>query len=69
LALCQLAGAPTFFDAHHEAKLFVSLALRFFNLTHLWAGFAERFYQGFNVNAFPERLLANCMLLAVMFAA
>jgi hypothetical protein len=69
LALCQLTGAPTFFDAHHEAKQFASLALSLFNLTRLWAGFAECFYQGLYVDALPERLLTNCMLLAVMFAA
>jgi hypothetical protein len=69
LALCQLAGAPTFFDVHHEAKQFASLALCLFNLTRLWAGFTEGFNQSFYVNALPERLLTNCMLLAVMFAA
>jgi len=40
--------------------------LRLFNLTSLWAGFAKRFNQSFNVNAFPERLLTNCMLLDMM---
>jgi hypothetical protein len=45
------------------------LALCLFNLTRLWTCFAERFYQSFNVDALPERLLTNCMLLAVMFAA
>jgi hypothetical protein len=69
LALCQLAGAPTFFDAHHEAKQFASLALRLFNLTRLWAGFAERFDQGFYVDAVPERLLTNYMLVSVMLTA
>jgi hypothetical protein len=69
LALCQLAGAPTFFDAHHEAKQFASLALRLFNFTRLWAGFAKGFNQGFNVDALPECLLTDCVLLAVMFAA
>jgi hypothetical protein len=69
LALCQLADAPTFFDAHREAKLFASLVLRLFNLTRLWAGFAKGFNQSLNVNTFPKRLLSNCVLLAVMFAA
>jgi hypothetical protein len=45
------------------------LALSLFNLTRLWAGFAEGFNQSFNVYPLPERLLTNCMLLAVMFAA
>jgi hypothetical protein len=69
LALCQLAGAPTFFDVHHEAKQFASLVLSLFNLTRLWAGFAEGFYQSLYVDPLPKRLLTNCMLLAVMFAA
>jgi hypothetical protein len=46
-----------------------SLALRLFNLTRLWAGFAECFNQSLYVNAFPERLLTDCMLLGVMSAA
>jgi hypothetical protein len=45
------------------------LALSLFNLTRFWAGFAEGFNQSFYVDALPERLLTNCMLLAVMFAA
>jgi hypothetical protein len=69
LAPYRLAGGPTFFDAHREAKLFASLALSLFNFTSLWAGFAERFNHGFYVDAFPERLLTHCVLLAVMFAA
>jgi hypothetical protein len=46
-----------------------SLVLSLFNLTRLWAGFAEGFNQSLNVNTFPKRLLTNCVLLAVMFAA
>jgi hypothetical protein len=69
LALYQLAGAPTFFDAHHEAKQFASLALSLLNLTRLWAFFAKGFNQSLNVNVFPERLFTNCMLLGVMSAA
>jgi hypothetical protein len=45
------------------------LALSLFNLTRLWAGFAEGFNQSFYVDALPERLLTNCVLLAVMFTA
>jgi hypothetical protein len=47
----------------------VSLALSLFNLTSLWAGFAKRFNHGFYVNAFPKRLLPDCMLLIVVIAA
>jgi hypothetical protein len=43
--------------------------LRLLNLFCLWAGFAKRFNQGFNVNAFPECLLTDCMLLVMMGAA
>jgi hypothetical protein len=39
------------------------------NFSSLWAGFAKGFNQGFYVDALPERLLTDCMLLAVMFAA
>jgi len=66
---CRLTGEPIAFDIHHEARLFASLVLSLFNLTSLWAGFAERFDHGLNVDAFPERLLANYMLVPVMFAA
>jgi hypothetical protein len=45
------------------------LALRLFNLTRLWAGFAECFNQSFYVNALPERLLTDNVLVPVMFAA
>jgi hypothetical protein len=45
------------------------LALSLFNLTRLWAGFAECFNQSFYVDAFPERLLSNYVLVPVMFAA
>jgi hypothetical protein len=45
------------------------LALRLFNLTRLWAGFAECFNQSLYVNAFPERLLTyRVLLLVVVFA-
>jgi hypothetical protein len=66
---CQSTGEPIAFDTHREAKLFASLALSLFNLTRLWAFFAECFNQGLNVDAFPECLLTNCMLLSVMSAA
>jgi hypothetical protein len=45
------------------------LALSLFNLTRLWAGFAECFNQSLYVDAFPERLLSNYVLVPVMFAA
>jgi hypothetical protein len=45
------------------------LALSLFNLTRLWAGFAECLNQSFYVDAFPERLLSNYVLVPVMFAA
>jgi hypothetical protein len=66
---CRLTGEPIAFDIHHEARLSASLALSLFNLTRLWAGFAEGFNQSFYVDALPERLLTNCVLLAVMFTA
>jgi hypothetical protein len=69
LALCQLAGAPTFFDVHHEAKQFASLVLSLFNLTRLWAGFAEGFDQSLYINALPERLLTDYVLVSMMFTA
>jgi hypothetical protein len=69
LALCRLAGAPTFFDALRESKLFASFALSLFNLTRLWAGFAECFDQSFYVDAFPERLLTDYMLVSMMLTA
>jgi hypothetical protein len=40
------------------------LSLSLFNLTRLWAGFAKGFNQGLYVDALPERLLTDCMLLA-----
>jgi hypothetical protein len=43
--------------------------LSLFNLTRLWAGFAERFYQSFYVDAFPERLLTDYVLVSVMLTA
>jgi hypothetical protein len=43
--------------------------LRLFNFLSLRTGFAKRFNQGFNVNAFPECLLTDCMLLVMMGAA
>jgi hypothetical protein len=39
------------------------------NFSSFWTGFAKRFNQGFNINAFPECLLTDCMLLSVMSAA
>jgi hypothetical protein len=66
---CQSTGEPIAFDIHREAKLFASLALSLFNLTRLRAGFAEGFDQSFYVDAFPERLLSNYVLVPVMFAA
>jgi hypothetical protein len=66
---CRLTGEPIAFDIHHEAKLFASLALSLFNLTRLWAGFAECFNQSLYVNAFPERLLTNCVLFTMMLSA
>jgi hypothetical protein len=47
----------------------VSLFLCLFNLTRLRAGFAECFDQSFHVDAFPERLLTNDVLVPVVFAA
>jgi hypothetical protein len=69
LALCQLAGALTFFDAHHEAKQFASLALSLLNLTRLWAGFAKGFNQSLYINALPERLLTDYVLVSMMLTA
>jgi hypothetical protein len=69
VALCQSTDEPIAFDIHREAKQSASLFLRLFNLTRLWAGFAECFDQSLYVDAFPERLLTNCMLLGVMSAA
>jgi hypothetical protein len=43
--------------------------LRLFYFRRFRAGFAKRFNQAFNVNAFPEGLLTNRMLLIVMGAA
>jgi hypothetical protein len=43
--------------------------LRLFYFCRFRAGFAKRFNQGFNVNAFPECLFTNRMLLVVMMAA
>jgi hypothetical protein len=43
--------------------------LRLFYFSRFRAGFAKRFNQAFNVNAFPEGLLTNRMLLVVMGAA
>jgi hypothetical protein len=39
------------------------------NFRSFRAGFAKRFNQALNVNAFPECLLTNRMLLVVMMAA
>jgi hypothetical protein len=47
----------------------VSLVLSLFNLTSLWAGFAECFDHSFDVDAFPERLLTDDVLVPVVFAA
>jgi hypothetical protein len=66
---CQLTGEPIAFDIHHEARLSASLVLSLFDLTRLWAGFAKGFNQSLNVGSVPKRLLTNCMLLPVMFAA
>jgi hypothetical protein len=44
------------------------LALSLFNLTRLWAGFAEGFNQSLYVDALPERLLANCVLFTMMLS-
>jgi hypothetical protein len=49
--------------------LFASSFLRLFYFRRFWAGFAKRFNQAFNVNAFPKCLLTNRMLLVVMGAA
>jgi hypothetical protein len=68
LALCQSTGEPIAFDIHREAKLFASLALSLFNLTRLRAGFAEGFDQSFYVDAFPERLLSNYVLVPMMLS-
>jgi hypothetical protein len=43
--------------------------LSLFNFTRLWAGFAECFDQGFYVDAFPERLLTDYVLVSMMFTA
>jgi hypothetical protein len=43
--------------------------LRLFYFRCFRAGFAKRFNQPFNVDAFPERLLTDCVLLVVMGAA
>jgi hypothetical protein len=69
VALCQSTGEPIVFDIHREAKQFASLFLRLFNLTRFWAGFAKRFNQSFYIDALPECLLTDCMLLSVMSAA
>jgi hypothetical protein len=45
------------------------LALSLFNLTRLWAGFAEGFNQSFYVNALPERLLTHYVLVSMMLTA
>jgi hypothetical protein len=66
---CRLIGEPIAFDVHREARLSASLVLCLFDLTCLWAGFAERFDHGFYVDAFPERLLTDYMLVPVMLAA
>jgi hypothetical protein len=66
---CRLTGEPIAFDVHREARQSASLVLSLFNLTRLWTGFAERFDHGFNIDAFPERLLTDYMLVPVMFAA
>jgi hypothetical protein len=66
---CRLTGEPIAFDIHHEARLSASLVLSLFDLTRLWAGFAERFDHGLNVDAFPERLLTYGMLLMVVVFA
>jgi hypothetical protein len=47
----------------------VSLFLCLFNLTRLRAGFAKRFNQSFYVDALPERLLTDNVLVPVVFAA
>jgi hypothetical protein len=65
---CRLTGEPIAFDIHHEARLFASFALGLFNLTRLWAGFAEGFNQSLNVNTFPKRLLTNCVLFTMMLS-
>ncbi|HSG60635.1 MAG TPA: hypothetical protein VLA24_04300, partial [Pseudomonadales bacterium] len=57
---------PIAFDIHREARLSASLVLCLFNLTRLWAGFAERFDHGFYVDAFPKCLLTYGMLLLMV---
>jgi hypothetical protein len=49
--------------------LSASLALSLFYFHCFRAGFAKRFNQALNVNAFPECLLTDCMLLDVVGAA